>query len=263
MSVGYRFLLASIVLFSYCRWRRIPLSFKPKQHADLALLGSTMFCLSYLLVYHAETYIVSGMVAVAYSASPMITMIGSRVFFGTRMTAQVAVAALLGIAGIVCVFWPEFDKVSASRNATLGAILTALSVFASAGGSMVATRNQRLGYVTWSSMAWGMCYGGFLAILIGVLLGEPLSFSVTPSYVLSLVYLSLFGSIITFGCYLILMERIGPAPSAYVGVMVPVVALVVSFFFEKFTWGWLTSLGIALSLLGNIVMLRPAKNRLL
>lgn len=261
MSVAYRFLLASAVLFVYCRWRRLRLSFQARQHADFLMLGASMFCISYLLVYYAETYIVSGMVAVGYSASPMINMLASRLFFGTKMTARVAIAALFGVAGIVCVFWPEFGKLAVSRNAELGAALTVLSVLASSAGSMVATRNQKLGYVTWSSMAWGMFYGGLLALMIGLAMGQPFSFLFTGGYVLSLVYLSLLGSIVTFGCYLTLIERIGPARTAYIGVMVPIVALAISFFFEKFVWGWLTTTGVALSVVGNIVMLRPVRTR--
>ena len=38
--------------------------------------------------------------------------------------------------------------------------------------------------------------------------------------------------------------------------MVPIIALTMSLFFEKFVWGWLTTVGVILSLLGNIVMLR-------
>ena len=258
MSVGYRFLLASAVLFAYCRWRRLAVSFKLKQHLDFAMLGVSMFCVSYIFVYYAETYIVSGMVAVGYSASPMINMLASRVFFGTKMTARVSIAALLGVAGIVCVFWPEFGRLSMSRNVALGAVLTVLSVLASSAGSMVATRNQKLGYGTWSSMAWGMFYGGSLSVLVGLAMGHSFTFLLSGSYLLSLIYLAVFGSIVTFGCYLTLIGRIGPARSAYVGVMVPIFALVISFFFEQFAWAWLTTAGVALSVIGNIVMLRPS-----
>ena len=52
------------------------------------------------------------------------------------------------------------------------------------------------------------------------------------------------------------MKRIGAAPASYVGVMVPIIALTMSFFFEKFVWGWLTTIGVALSVLGNVAMLR-------
>ena len=257
MSVGYRFLLASAALFIYCRRRGFSLKYRLKAHVDFALLGASMFGVGYLFVYYAEIYIASGMVAVGFSTSPMINMFASRVFFGTKMTVRVAVASLLGVAGIVCVFWPEFGRVSASRNAELGALMTALAVFASSAGMMVAARNQQFGYATWSSMAWGMLYGGALALLIGMAMGQPFTFLFTGRYVLSLIYLSLFGSIVTFACYLTLIARIGPTRTAYIGVMVPILALILSFFFENFAWGWLTTFGVALCVLGNIVLLRP------
>lgn len=256
MSVGYRFLLASAVLFAFCRWRRMPLSFNRSQHVDLFFFGAALFSVSYILVYYAETFIVSGMVAIGYSASPMIAMFFSRLFFGTPMTKSVALGATLGIAGITCVFWHEFGNLSVSRNAELGALLTMLSVVASAAGSMVAMRTQQRGLPTWTSMAWGMFYGGALSLLIGVATGKSITFESSASYWFSLVYLSIFGSIITFACFLTLMKRIGAAPASYVGVMVPIIALTISLTFEKFVWGWLTTAGVFLSLLGNFVMLR-------
>ena len=258
MSVGYRFILASAVLFAFCHWQKLPLAYNLKQHGDFALLGAGMFCISYIFVYYAETFIISGMVAVAYSASPMINMFGARLFFGTQMTGRVAIAALFGIAGIVCVFWHEFSHIADSRNAELGAILTVLSVIASSAGSMAATRNAKFGYNTWSSMAFGMLYGGVMSIVIGILMGKSLTIEANSGYFLSLIYLAVAGSVITFGCYLTLIGRIGAAKAGYTGVMVPIVALVVSFFFEKFAWGWLTTVGVALSVAGNVIMLGRA-----
>lgn len=259
MSVSYRFLLASAVLFGYCRWRGLPLAFGFRQHLDFLLFGAFMFCIGYILVYHAETYIVSGMVAVGYSASPMINMLAARFFFGTPMSRRVALAALLGVVGIVCVFWPEFGHLATSRNAGLGALLTMLSVLSSSAGSMAALRNQQQGYSTWSSLSWGMLYGGALALAFGLAVGQPLAFDMSAGYLLSLAYLALFGSVITFVCYITLINRIGAARSGYIGVMVPIVALAISYFFEKFSWTWLTTARVALSVMGNVLMLRQAR----
>ena len=256
MSVGYRFVAASVVLFLYCHGRRLNLRFAPRQHLDLLLFGASMFCISYILVYYAETYIVSGMVAVGYSASPLLNMLMARALFSTPITGRVVSGALFGIVGIVCVFWHEFANLSTSRDVGLGAILTALSVVASSAGSMVATRIQARGYSTWSSMAWGMLYGGAMALAIGVALGKPLTFEATGAYLGSLLYLTIFGSVITFACYLTLLARIGAARAGYVGVMVPIAALAMSFFLEKFAWGWPTTVGVALLVAGNIVILR-------
>ena len=250
-----------MVLCAYCRWRGLSLAFTLRQHADFALLGASLFCVGYIFVYYAETYVVSGMVAVTASAGPMVTMIAARICFGTRMTPGVAFAALLGIVGIGCVFWPEFGHLSVSPNAALGALLAVLSVITSAAGSMAAMRTQRRCYGTWTSMAWGMFYGGAMALAIGLVMGKSFAFEATAGYVLSLLYLSLFGSIVTFACYLTLIARIGAARAAYIGVMVPIVALAISFFLEHFAWSCLTTVGVALSVAGNVVMLRPAAAR--
>ena len=261
-SVGYRFILASLLLFVYCRWRGIGLKFNRSEHANLFLFGIAMFCVSYILVYHAELYIISGMVAVAYSASPMINMFASRIFFGTALTWRVFIAASLGIVGIVCVFWQEFFHIGRSQDALLGSFLTVASVLCSCMGAMVAIRTQKLGIATWPSMAWGMFYGGCSAIAIGILIGRPLAFIFTPAYLISLLYLALFGSVVTFAAYLTLLSRLGAARATYVGVMVPVIALLISMFFEKFSWGWLTTVGVGLSLAGNVLMLKkPAVSK--
>ncbi|NJR71702.1 MAG: EamA family transporter [Gammaproteobacteria bacterium] len=169
-----------------------------------------------------------------------------------------SIAACLGIVGIVLVFWHEFGKLSTSRNVALGVIFTVLSVFASSTGSMVAVRTQRLGFATWPSMAWGMAYGGLLALIYAGIIGRSFQIEWRVSYLSALIYLAIFGSIITFGCYLTLLKRIGAARAAYVGVMVPVVALIISYFFEQFQWGVLTTVGVALLLVGNVLMLQSS-----
>jgi drug/metabolite transporter (DMT)-like permease len=57
------------------------------------------------------------------------------------------------------------------------------------------------------------------------------------------------------------VHRVGPAKAGYVGVLVPVVALVVSSVLENFLWTGLTVAGIALAILGNVVALWPAARR--
>ena len=93
-------------------------------------------------------------------------------------------------------------------------------------------------------------------LVFGLATGKPLNFEPTPGYVGSLLYLAILGSVVTFACYLTLQGRIGAARAGYIGVMTPIIALIVSFFFEKFALGWLTVFGITLSVLGNAVILR-------
>jgi len=255
-SVFYRFLLASLLLFAYCLARRLPMRYTLRQHLWIALLGVSMFSVSYILVYYAEEHVVSGLVAVGYSASPLLGMLGMRLFFGTPMTRVLAVGSVLGMMGIALVFWPEFGKLEASHDVAMGAFYTAAAVLVSTLGSMVAHRNHEADLPLWQSMAWGMLYGSIFSLAVTLAAGKPLTFEATAPYVLSLLYLAILGSIIAFAGYLTLLKRIGAARSGYIGVMVPIVALVISAAFEGFRWHALTWVGIAISVAGNVIILR-------
>ncbi len=255
-SVFYRFALAALLLFIYCRARGLSLAFSRRQHLALAGQGVLMYGVSYILVYYAESHVVSGLVAIGYSASPLLNMLGVWLCFGTPLSWRVSIGALLGIAGISLVSWPEFDKLSSDANGALGAIYTALAVITSAAGSVVASRNQKLGLSIWQAMTWGMLYGAIFSLITTLAVGKTLAFEFSLSYAASLLYLAVFGSIIAFAGYLTLLQRIGAGRAGYIGVMVPIVALVISAFFEGFTWHVITVIGIALSLVGNVIVLR-------
>jgi drug/metabolite transporter (DMT)-like permease len=256
-SVFYRFLLAAVLIFAWRAARRERLGLSAREHAWIALQGVLMFSVSYLCVYYAEQHVVSGLVAIGYSASPLLAMLGMRAFFGTPMTPPVVAGSILGIAGIALVFWPELAHWHAGGNeVALGAIFTVVAVVLSSMGSLVAHRNHQHDYALWPSMSWGMLYGSLFSLAVTLALGRPLVFDPSARYVASLLYLSVLGSIVTFAAYLTVMKRVGAARAGYIGVMTPVVALVISAAFEGFRWQALTFVGIAVTVLGNVVILR-------
>lgn len=255
-SVSYRFLLASLLLFAYCAIRRLPLRFAAREHAWLALLGVLMFSVSYIFVYYAEENVVSGLVAVGYSASPLLALAGMRVFFGTPMARPLIAGAVLGIVGITLVFWPEFAHLQGDRRTALGAVHTAIAVIVSALGAMVAHRNNQARLPLWQTMAWGMLYGSLFSLAVALGTGKTLAFEASAPYVLSLLYLAIFGSIAAFAGYLTLLQRVGATRAGYIGVMVPIVALAISSIFEHFRWHAVTIAGIVVTVAGNVIILR-------
>jgi drug/metabolite transporter (DMT)-like permease len=255
-SVFYRFLLGSVLIFAYCAARGLPLRYRRREHLWLALQGILMFSVSYIFVYYAERHVVSGLVAVGFSASPLLGLLGMRLFFGAPMSRRLIVGSLLGMAGITLVFYPEFTRLHGDRETALGALCTVIAVLVSALGTMAAHRNQQAKLPLWQTMAWGMLYGALFSLAVTLALGESLGFEPGPAYILSLLYLAVFGSIIAFAAYLTLIKRVGAARAGYIGVMVPIVALVISAAFEGFRWHPLTWIGIAVSVAGNVIILR-------
>lgn len=257
-SVFYRFLLAAALLFAWCRARGHSLSFPAREHRWIALQGVFMFSACYVFVYYAELHVVSGLVAVGYSASPLLAALGLRAFFGTPLTGRMLAGSLLGMLGITLVFWPELAKPEADRSIALGAFFTMLSVLFSTFGSLTAHRNHDAKLPIWTAMAWGMLYGSLFSAAWNLAAGNAFEFEATPAYVLSLAYLAVFGTILAFGGYRTLLGRMGAARASYIGVMVPIVALLISAAFEGYRWQALTLVGIAISVAGNVIVLRKA-----
>jgi drug/metabolite transporter (DMT)-like permease len=74
----------------------------------------------------------------------------------------------------------------------------------------------------------------------------------------SLVYLSVFGSIIAFTSYLTLIRSLGADKASYSIMVVPVVALIISSFVEGYVWSFSAVAGLMLVVGGNFLALhRP------
>ncbi len=258
-SVAYRFVLAAALLGAWCVATGKSMRFTPLQHVFIALQGGLLFGLNYVGVYWAEQHATSGLVAVLFSTIVFMSPIGARFAFGTPLAARTLVAAALGVTGVALLFLPELVLARAGGDAGLAVTYGLVATAIATAGNLVAVRNQRRGIAVLPSTAWGMLYGGIVAAIAGVVVGVHWTFDPHAGYVLSLLYLSLFGSVIAFGSYLTLLKIVGPARSAYVGVAVPVVALLLSTLFEAYRWTWVSALGVLLAVVANWMAMRPAR----
>jgi drug/metabolite transporter (DMT)-like permease len=259
-GVAWRFALAALLILAWCMLRRLPWHFTRREHAWFAALGALNYSFAYILIYHAERFVVSGLVAVGYSAMPLLNMLAARWLFGTPMSRRVAVGGALGVSGVALVFWPEFAHLDASRDVALGAVFTVVAVLLSCAGNMIVASQQRRSVTGWAPIGFSMAYGAAAAFVIAVALGRPATIAWSVDFAVSLLYLALAGSVLAFGSYFALLARVGPARAAYVGVMTPVVALVVSTIWEQFTWQAATLAGVALAIAGNVLALhQPAR----
>ena len=259
-GVALRFALAGALALAIAAWRGERVRCSAREHARIALQGVFMYSLAYLCVYHAEKHVPSGLVAVGYSASPLVNGIGAWLLWRTALTPRFLVGGVLCMAGVALIFAPEFAKVQAGDAALRGALFTLGAVALSAVGSLLASRNAVHRLPLWPAMGWGMLYSAALSALILLASGQPVTLPsplVAPAWWLSLAYLAMAGSVVAFACYLTLQQRVGPGAASTVGVMTPMLALLISAAFEGFQAVALTWLGAALALAGNVLILRP------
>ena len=262
VSVAYRFALASLMLAAYCGITGKSLKVAPRGHLLLAAFGATLFGLNYIGIYWAEQYVTSGLVAVVFSLIVFTNTIGARLVYDDALTARVLFAAALGVTGVALLFLPEIDAARRGGAAALGVLLAVASTLIASVGNLLAARTKHKGMSVLAATTWGMAYGALTAAIMAASTGVAWTFEASPAYVLSLLYLSLFGSVVAFLAYLTLLNRVGAGPAAFVAVATPVLALVLSTLFEGYRWTWVSALGVVLAVAGNWLALKtkPARD---
>ncbi len=259
VSVSYRFALAALLLFAWCAIRRETIWLTPAQHLWAFGVGAVTFAFNYPLVYIAEQSVTSAVVAVMFASMAFINLIGFRLVFGQRAPALAWAAAGLGIAGVGLLSWEEIAAANFGLPAMIGIALTLLAVVAAVVGNIFARRNEMLNVGIAASTGWAMGYGALILAIFSAATGRPFVFEPTWGYVLSLLHLTVNGSVVAFLLYYGLARRRGYAMASYISALAPPVAMLVSSLLEAKTWGFFAIGGVALVLAGQWLLLRARK----
>jgi len=247
-SVGWRFLIAGLVLLAVAivrgeRWR-----LAPRWHAWMALTGVVQYSINYWGVYEAERHIPSGLVAVLFSLMVFGNALSGWWLFAQPVSRRFLVAAGCGVLGVVLIFWPEVVATGARPNAAFGLGIGLLAVVMACTGNALTLSLTRRGAPLLPLLGWGMTYGALLLLAIAAAQGSLLAIGHSAAWFGSLAYLALFGTVVAFFVYFRLAQRVGPARAAMTGVMIPPIALAISAALE----GWRPT---ALSLAGVVLCL--------
>lgn len=259
ISVFLRFLIATIVLFSFSLLKRRSLRFSIKDHFYLFALGSLQFCLNFQFTYRAEMSLTSGIVAFVFTTVPYLNILWLFFIFRQKIQTPVIIAALIGAAGVFLIFNNELRNFSAGPSKNSGLLFAFSAAFCSSISGLIARRNSLHKLAVIESTAWAMLYGtaSSLFLILATSVQFPTTF--TSSYFGSLVYLAIFGSVIAYSSYFHLIGLIGVDRAAYVNIVTPALALIISSFFENFMWITTTYIGVGLCLLGNFLILGGRK----
>ncbi len=258
MSIAYRFCLAFLMLALYCAIRRRRLHFPARANLYIVGLGLSLFCVNYIFFYLAAQYLVTGLLSVVFSTIIVMNMVNAHLMFGQRIERNVALGAGLGLAGIALVFWPEIAALDWRSGATLGLVLSLAGTYSASLGNMASLKLGLMGVPVMESNTLGMGVGALGALGAALVGGAEIIYDPRPVYTLSLLFLSLFASVIAFGCFLTLVRRIGAGRAAYATILFPILALALSTWFEDYHWPIQAVPGVALVLIGNLLALRRA-----
>lgn len=259
ISVGLRFAVASLLLFAYLlatRQHRVP---APAMRGIL-LQGFMFFGVGYLFEYAGTEYLTSGLVALIFSAVTLFNILNEWAWFGIRPARATLLAAGVGILGLGLIFAKELSGPDPAAL-MIGGLLVLAGAYMASCGNVLGGRLLTSGTSVVALNTYAMMTGAAVSLAWATLGGHWGSWIITPDWLAAMLYLAIFGSVVAFGLYFLILREIGASRAGYVAVAVPAFALLVSTFLENYHWNWLAAAGLFLVIAGNALVLRIRAER--
>ena len=264
LSAGIRFSLASVFIWILMRIQNISIQ-KDKVSVRLYLLmGFFSFVIPFGLVYWAEQFVPSGMASVLFAVYPFFVVIFAYVRMPSEKIGFYKIfGTILGFSGIVIIFSDSFT--GDITNYIIGMIAVVASGIMQA---WIAVSIKKFGHHLHPlSMNFvPMVIAGISMVAIGFLFEDISKIRIDQNAVLSLLYLSFFGSVITFTSFYWLIKRVNLVILSLIAFITPIVALILGFLFYRehlsvnhFIGSAFVLTGVFWANLGNLIKLRKEK----
>jgi drug/metabolite transporter (DMT)-like permease len=259
VSIAHRFMLSAVLIGLFLLARRQPMRLPLRDQPFLLLQGLCLFCTNYYFIYHATRVLPSGLVAVVFSSLMMFNVINGALFMGSKIHAGVVLGGLVGLGGMAAVFWPELDAMNLSDENFVALLYCLAGTIFASFGNIIAARNRTHEIPVLVTNTWAMGYGAAAMYIAAILSGASIDIDWRAPYILSLLYLSIFGSVLAFWAYLTLIGRIGADRAGYANLVFPLVALLISTFIEDYEWTAPALVGMTIVVIGNWLVMRASK----
>jgi drug/metabolite transporter (DMT)-like permease len=221
-----RFVLASLIVFAIISIQKIPLPRSISEWRLLAITGFLQFAINYSTVFWGEQYITSGLAAVLQSMITVFGLVLAWIFLPHEKITRLKIFAVaIGIVGVAVIFieqlrvesWMAFAGCVAIVSGSYCAAQASILVKARAGGIHPAT-------LLFGQMVCGL---PFILAYSFIVEGDPLSFRWSSLAVISVLYLTLVGTVAAFWLYYWLLHRIESTRAMMISLVTPLIAVLI------------------------------------
>jgi drug/metabolite transporter (DMT)-like permease len=222
-AAGFRFVVASAVLYGIIRMRKLTIPFTPDARKVYFALGVLSFAIPFALAYWGQQFIPSAVGSILFCAFPLWVAVFSHFFLvNERLDAFKVVGTLLGFVGILIVFSPDLSMPESSAVPGMAAILLSATMQAAA---LIITKKHGHAISPFTMTFVGMVMASIILLLLGVAF-EPFSAIVWSGEAIgSILYLAIIGSVLTFVSYYWLLKRIDAVYLSLTSFINPIVAV--------------------------------------
>jgi drug/metabolite transporter (DMT)-like permease len=250
-QMGTRFLFAGVVLMAWMRWRGAAWP-DARQWRNATIVGALMLGGGMGGTAYAEVTVGSGLVVAFIAVVPLMIAALNRLY-GVKPAKLELAGIVVGLAGVLLLTQGAGFQASGA-----GLVAIALACIAWSAGSVLSQRSLPLAAGA-TGFASEMICGGLVLLAMSALHGEAPQWPPQPAAVAAWFYLVVFGSLIAFNAYMVLLARASAGLASSYTFVNPVIAMLlgVAVAGEVITpYEWAAA-GVVL--IGVVLMLRGAK----
>ena len=258
ISVFIRFIIAGLIILIFVALTKRNLIFSIKDHLYFFVLGIFLYSGIYIFFYNSNIYLPSNIPATVFCLLTIFNILGERFIFNKPITILTLFGATLGITGIAIIFFKDFLGFNLNSGTTLGLFFALLATLSASIGNLIAIYNKRnFNIPLLQNVAFAMIYGALVALIVSFIKGAEFYIPLKNlNYLLGQAYLIIFGSIISFLCYIRFIEKESATKGGYIGVIMPILALIIAMIFEDVKPDIYFLIGLPLALFGLILILK-------
>jgi drug/metabolite transporter (DMT)-like permease len=216
-QMGSRFLVAGLLLFAWLklRGRALPTLVEWR---NAAIIGTLLLVSGMGLTAYAEQTVASGLIVAYIAIMPIIVTI-MNLPFGVRPSRLELIGMLVGVVGVLMLVQGQAFTASPTGLAAITIACVSWSL-----GSVLSQRRFPLAPGAMGFASEMLC-GSVLLLVVGFAVGEAPEWPPQPLAAWSWVYLIVFGSLLAFNAYMVLLGRVSAALASSYTFVNPVIAL--------------------------------------
>ena len=224
LSAGYRFLLASFLIYIAMRLRGVKLQTDNISIRLYVIMGLFSFVIPFGLVYWAEQFIASGLTSVIFAVYPFFVLIFSRIMIQDEEIGPFKIIGIiLAFLGIVIIFFE--DLTLDFSNDFWGMLAILISAIMQASIAVIIKKyGNHLNPLSMNFIP--LLLAGVLMIPGGYLFEDTTRVVFDAKAIFSIGYLALFGTLFTFTTFYWLMKKISVVILSLTAFITPIIALI-------------------------------------
>jgi len=223
IASGLRFITASVLIYVFMKYMKVSLQLDSVSIKIYFFLGIFSYYIPFGLVYWGEQYVPSGLASVIFAIFPFMVMFFSKLALKSEIIDRNKfIGVISGFVGIYLIF---SDDLSFDFSNYLWGMLAVLGSATLQAFSAVAIKKYGKHLNPISMNFLPVTIGGILLLASGVLFEDLSKIKIDGKAVASILYLALFGTLVTFTIYYWLLKKINIVILSLSSFITPIIAV--------------------------------------